>query len=73
MGHPMRLELSRVGLLVYLANHYATRGAPQRDYVCHEKEEEEEDSLLLRIAYMHQFKDSRNALKKHRNANYSCQ
>ena len=27
MGHPMRIELTRVGLLVYLANHYTTRGA----------------------------------------------
>ena len=27
-GHPMRLELTRVGLLVELANHYTTRGAP---------------------------------------------
>ena len=27
MGHPMRLELTRVGLLVYLANRYTTRGA----------------------------------------------
>ena len=26
-GHPMRLELTRVGLLVQLANHYTTRGA----------------------------------------------
>ena len=26
-GHPMRLELTRVGLLVELANHYTTRGA----------------------------------------------
>ena len=25
--HPMRLELTRVGLLVELANHYNTRGA----------------------------------------------
>ena len=25
-GHPMRLELTRVGLLVELANHYTTRG-----------------------------------------------
>ena len=24
----MRIELTRVGLLVYLANHYTTRGAP---------------------------------------------
>ena len=28
MGHPMRLEVTRVGLLVYLANHYATRDTP---------------------------------------------
>ena len=27
MGHPLRLELTCVGLLVKLANHYATRGA----------------------------------------------
>ena len=27
-GHPMRLELTCVGLLVQLANHYTTRGAP---------------------------------------------
>ena len=27
-GHPMRIELTRVGSLVYLANHYTTRGAP---------------------------------------------
>ena len=27
MGRPMRLELTRVGLLVYLANRYTTRGA----------------------------------------------
>ena len=26
-GHPVRLELTRVGLLVELANHYTTRGA----------------------------------------------
>ena len=26
-GHPMRLELTRVGLLVELANHYTTRGS----------------------------------------------
>ena len=26
-GHPMRRELTRVGLLVQLANHYTTRGA----------------------------------------------
>ena len=25
----MRIELTRVGLLVYLANHYTTRGAPR--------------------------------------------
>ncbi len=28
MGHPMRIELTRAGLLVYLANHYTTQGAP---------------------------------------------
>ena len=27
MGNPMRLELPREGLLVYLANPYATRGS----------------------------------------------
>ena len=27
MGHPMRLELTRVGLLVKVANHYTTKGA----------------------------------------------
>ena len=27
MGHPMRLELTREGLLISLANHYTTRGA----------------------------------------------
>ena len=27
MGHPMILELTRVGLLVKLANRYTTRGA----------------------------------------------
>ena len=27
MGHPMRIELTRAGLLVYLANHHTTRGA----------------------------------------------
>ena len=27
MGHPMRIELTRAGLLVYIANHYTTRGA----------------------------------------------
>ena len=26
MGHPMRLELTRVALLVKLANHYTTKG-----------------------------------------------
>ena len=26
-GHPMRLELTRIGLLAELANHYTTRGA----------------------------------------------
>ena len=29
MGRPMRLELTRVGLLVHLANRYTTRGAQQ--------------------------------------------
>ena len=32
-GHPMRLELTRVGLLVELANHYTTRGASETLYV----------------------------------------
>ena len=27
IGHPMRIELTRVGLLVYLANRYTTKGA----------------------------------------------
>ena len=27
IGHPMRLELTRVGLLVKLANRYTTKGA----------------------------------------------
>ena len=27
MGRPMKLELTRIGLLVQLANHYTTRGA----------------------------------------------
>ena len=27
MGHPMRIELTRAGLLVYFANRYTTRGA----------------------------------------------
>ena len=27
MGHPMRIELTRVGLLVKLANRYTTKGA----------------------------------------------
>ena len=27
MGHPMRLELTRVGLLVKIANRYTTKGA----------------------------------------------
>ena len=27
MGYPMRLELTRVGLLVKIANRYTTRGA----------------------------------------------
>ena len=30
----MRIELTRVGLLVYLANHYTTRGAPKSDREC---------------------------------------
>ena len=30
MGRPMRLELTRVGLLVNLANRYTTRGAQER-------------------------------------------
>ena len=28
MGQPMRIELTRADLFVYLANHYITRGAP---------------------------------------------
>ena len=27
IGHPMRIELTRVGLLVKLANRYTTKGA----------------------------------------------
>ena len=27
IGHPMRIEPTRVGLLVYLANRYTTKGA----------------------------------------------
>ena len=30
--HPMRLELTRVGLLVELANHYTTRGASVQEW-----------------------------------------
>ena len=30
IGHPMRIELTRVGLLVKLANRYTTRGALRR-------------------------------------------
>ena len=34
-GHPMRLELTRVGLLVELANHYTTKGASEtRTMLC---------------------------------------
>ena len=32
MGRPMRLELTRVGLLVKLANRYTTKGAPPKNY-----------------------------------------
>ena len=32
-GHPMRLELTRVGLLVELANYYTTRGAFLTDHL----------------------------------------
>ena len=39
MGRPMRLELTRVGLLVNLANRYTNRGAPdtqvENDSFCH--------------------------------------
>ena len=31
-GHPMRLELTRVGLLAELANHYTTRGASHESW-----------------------------------------
>ena len=27
IGHPMRIELTRIGLLVYLANRYTTKDA----------------------------------------------
>ena len=30
MGHTMRIELTRAGLLVYVANHYTTPGAQGR-------------------------------------------
>ena len=33
MGHPMRLELTRVGLLVKLANRYTTKGASLSIYI----------------------------------------
>ena len=33
-GHPMRLELTRVGLLVKLANHYTTRGSFLEENIC---------------------------------------
>ena len=33
-GHPMRLELTRVGLLVELANHYTTRGTCIFESMC---------------------------------------
>ena len=33
MGHPMRLELTHVGLLVKLANHYTTKGALQLNVI----------------------------------------
>ena len=42
MGHPMRIELTRVGLLIYLANHYTTRGAKWQSVSC----------LCDRITYM---------------------
>ena len=32
-GHSMRLELTRVGLLVDLANHYTTRGSRKKKHV----------------------------------------
>ena len=34
MGRPMRLELTRVGLLVLLANRYTTRGALIYEALC---------------------------------------
>ena len=34
-GHPMRLELTRIGLLAELANHYTTRGALINWFECH--------------------------------------
>ena len=33
MGHPMRLEPTRVGLLVKIANRYTTKGAHECMYV----------------------------------------
>ena len=49
-GHPMRLELTRVGLLVELANHYTTRGASQ-----HEKCPNSQISLSEPIRYGWQY------------------
>ena len=37
MGHPMRLELTRVGLLVKVANHYTTKGGPIVICYCRER------------------------------------
>ena len=39
-------------------------------YLCQGKKEEE-DSPALRIVLIHQYKDSRNALKKQRKTNFS--
>ena len=33
IGHPMRNELTRVGLLVKLANRYTTKGAQHKPYI----------------------------------------
>ena len=40
MGHPMRVELTRVDLLVKVANHYTTKGALCGDIVLSERDNE---------------------------------
>ena len=39
MGRPMRLELTRVGLLDYLANRYTTRGAHNGCFIIYNNRE----------------------------------